>query len=154
MRKFLFILPLLLLSGCENYYTSSIPTRPVYMRLSVLQYPSLVSAGSYAVLDKTGLYENGTWRRQLLETERYGYGGVVLYCTGDNLYPYVAFDLCCPFCADPINHCEPTGLFAECPRCGEVYDLSCYGMSTKGISKEALKRYAVGYMHPYITVSN
>lgn len=87
-----------------------------------------------------------------LSSDRLGYGGLVLAYCYDELEPYCAFDLTCPYCLSPtIKVGEPDSmLVCTCPGCGERYDLF-YGMGIplEGISKWPLKEYSA-----YISPSN
>lgn len=143
------------LAGCEGTtFRSSVPNRPVQLSINTAagMYVHFVreNIGAYVVVDPTGYHFNGQ-TLPLTGTDYYGYAGVVI-CV-DNNQEYSAFDLCCPHCIKQTKPCEIDGIFAVCPVCGEVYDLSFgYGTPMKGISKEALRKYMTLYSYPRLTV--
>ncbi|MDR1371950.1 MAG: hypothetical protein LBJ17_02325 [Dysgonamonadaceae bacterium] len=143
------LLIMILLAGfalsCEDEYTSPIPWFEVNLVLNLnLQDKELNSQGTIKTI---------TARR--LETDRLGYGGLLIingYPNGQNrsdinLY---AYDLSCPNekIPSPGITVEPdtSNMFAVCPRCGEVYDITLgYGNPQHG-QKHSLKTYRVTKM--------
>lgn len=157
MRRLLLIGCILLCIGCENTtYKSAVPTRPVQLAIDTRagMYVHFVPTNtcSYVVVDATGYHFNGQ-TMPLIETDYYGYAGVVIFV--NNNQHYSAFDLCCPHCLSQHQPCIMDGIFAVCPICGEQYDLSFgYATPSKGISREALRKYTCLYSNYRLTVRN
>ncbi|MPL88925.1 hypothetical protein SDC9_34954 [bioreactor metagenome] len=151
MRKLLnltgSILFILIISGCEDDYVSSIPIRPVYMsiNLTIAPYSTLrYASNQYFVFDKP---------RHNEISDRIGYGGILLYAGFDE--NYYAFDLACPYEADYSVRIKPNDVGqAVCESCGSVYDIS-YGIGNpvEGPGKEALKRYKTSLQGDYIYIT-
>lgn len=155
----ILILCLFLWVGCEStsFQGSSVPYALV--RISIDTKALFIdftreNLNAYITVDKDWYRENG---KNVLPTpamDAWGYGGVVVYVS---MFDYDAYDLACPYCAGrgSLSPCEMHGIHAECPLCGEVYDLSCgYALPTKGVSKEALKRYKTRFTGDKIIVTN
>lgn len=142
----LIMLTLLLTVACETE-KDRIPNMPVFLKRNVNQI-DLLSPGKYYYI-----------ATPTLSSDRLGFGGLVLAYCYDELEPYCAFDLACPYCATAtIQVSEPDSmLVCTCPNCNERYDLF-YGMGIplEGISKWPLKKYSA-YIDPsnslYIVVS-
>lgn len=161
-RLLLIIVVLLTLTACEDTtFRSSVPSYPVgftinmNMGMYVLFKPNNV--GAYLIVNRDGfwLYNGGHEPQHLPRTdfEAYGYAGVLVYVT--NYEQYAAFDLCCPHCLAKDHPVVVDGIFATCPLCGESYDLSFgYATPTKGIAKEALRKYTALYSGERLTVRN
>lgn len=146
------------LAACEDTtLRSSVPSYPVSIRIDTRtgEFVHFVSSNiySYITVNADGFHDA---RGQLILPRdmqtAYGYAGVVVYIDGNE--EYKAYDMCCPHCLtnQPITM---DGMFADCPTCGEQYDLgSGYAIPQKGISKEALRRYSVVYSNGIITIHN
>ena len=117
------------------------PAYPVYIVLDTQkEFVGFIptASNSHIIVNKSGIYENGKFVRLPDATWRWGCGGVVTYIAWGQYY---AFDLCCPNCASLRIACEMNGLFAECPRCGEQYDLSTGVANPRnGIARESLRK--------------
>jgi len=136
----------LFFSSCENTTVrSSVPTYPVRLSINTNmgEFVHFIPENTYdyITIDKKG-YHYRNYTQALAATDMIGYAGVVVFIGGDGVYN--AFDMCCPHCLKPNEPVEMDGFFGVCPICGEAYDLS-YGFAvpTKGIGKEALRRYPV-----------
>ena len=148
--KFIYILSALavLFTGCEGTtFKSSVPSRPVQLtvdtRAGIYVHFVRENIGASLVVDTAGYHFNKQ-TLPLTPADYIGYAGVVVYV--DNYNQYSAFDLCCPHCINKHHPCQIDGCFAECPLCGEQYDLSFgYGLPIQGISKEALRKYRADY---------
>jgi len=134
-----------LLCGCEeNSFKSSVPAYPVRISIDtkVGQFVHFLptAQNSHVVVNREGYFLNGTHVLPLGATDAYGYGGVVVYVS---INGYDAYDLACPNCAAHglKEACSINGMFAECPRCSEQYDLaSGYAAPQKGLVRETLRR--------------
>jgi len=156
---FLHYITILLLAAslmsCEDTtFKSSVPTRPVQLTIntSAGMYVHFVreNIGAYVVVDPTGYHFNGQ-TLPLTSNDYYGFAGVVIYVNNDR--NYCAFDLCCPHCLSQVQPCQIDGCYAVCPICGEQYDLSFgYATPSKGVSKEALRKYTTSYAAPKLTI--
>jgi len=135
-----------LLFGCKDTtYRSSVPAYPVGMRINILaEYPHFqpTATGEYLVFEQPRY-----------PTEAVGYAGLLIFIAMDAQYH--AYDLACPRCLDREEGVEMDGMFAVCPLCGEMYDLS-FGLAvpTKGIAREALKQYTANYNNGYLTITS
>jgi len=140
---------ILALYGCEGAnFQSSVPAYPVRIDLdtkAVFVHFLPTAFGSYVTVNAEGYYFNGEFVLPRGVNDAYGYGGVVAYV---GMSGYTAYDLGCPNCAQKgkKSPCMVDGMFAECPVCGEQYDLAGgFAMPQKGISKERLRPL---YIHP------
>lgn len=110
-----------------------VPNYPVNLELNITaEYPHFTSdnVGSHLCF-YTPRYPN----------DRVGYAGVVAFVYFDQAY--CAFDLCCPNCLKRDQPLTIDGIYAQCPVCGEQYDMSFgLGVPQRGISQHYLKRYA------------
>ncbi len=128
----------LLLLGCQTEQTR-IPDCAVYLRRNI-NNAGLLSPGKYLYV-----------KTPLLDSDRLGFGGLIVIYSYDELEPYCAFDLACPNCVSPsIRISEPNDqLVCTCPECGERYDLfHGLGVPLRGISKVGLKKYTA-YIDPF-----
>ncbi len=148
---------MLLLISCENPNTrSAVPHYPVQLQINtntgIFVHFKPDNIGSYVIVDDEGYhYQGQTWPRTTADI--YGYSGVIIYVTNNR--DYAAFDRCCPHCLQRFIPVYIDGFFAVCPTCGEQYDLSYgYATPTKGISREALRRYEVFATSDRVTVRN
>lgn len=130
--------------SCEGTtFQSSVPAYPVNVvidveRLFVDFTPE--NFGAYIIANSVGFYKNGQYVTPALATDRWGYGGVLVYVS---INGYDAYDLACPYCASrgKCSPCEIDGLNAVCPECGEQYDLgSGTAAPRKGLINETLRR--------------
>lgn len=139
------LLSLLLISCNGSNYISSVPSVPVYYSLNVMaEDPTFVPAN-------TGAYKLVTAPRYA--TDHIGYAGLLIYIGMD--MNHHAFDLACPHCLSIAHHLEVDGMYAVCPVCGEEYDISYgYATPTKGIVKEALRRYRCSWNGTTLTIMN
>lgn len=138
---------LIALCGCENTtFRSSVPTYPVRV---VIDTRSLFvnftpeNTNAYITVDAEGYKENGRFVLPPGALDAWGYGGIVVYVSMNG---YVAFDLACPYCAGRGRKapCSINGIYAECPHCGEKYEIaSGYALPQQGISREALRQYKI-----------
>lgn len=158
-RLAIYILSLLLFlfTACEDTtFRSSVPYYPVSLKIDTNQdiyvnfKPACIT--SYVVADKDGYHFNGITRMYSGMGFAYGYAGVVIYITLGS--EYMAYDLCCPHCLLQHKPVDVDGMFATCPTCGEEYNLDVYGTPTKGISREALRRYSTLYSNGVLTIRN
>ncbi len=147
---------ILLLASCNPQGSSSVPSYPVQITIDtrIGQYVSFVPANmnDYVLVTKAGvLYHDVLYPRDM--AMYYGYAGVVININMNQSYS--AFDLCCPVCVDRTKPIEVDGGFAVCPTCGEAYELmNGIGTPSKGISREALRRYSVRYYDGQVQVYN
>jgi hypothetical protein len=132
----IFVLSSLLISfllvSCDDTYISSIPDFPVWLQLNLTStYPTF--RNSY---NKSLTFEN-----PIIETDRVGYGGILVYTGFDG--QYYAFDMSCPYEHKAKIKVRPNELGqAICDSCKSVYDIG-YGIGnpSSGKSKEVLRRY-------------
>lgn len=141
----LFILTVILnLQSCKDDYVSTIPYAPVNLDLNlIVNYPNFRTANQSMEFEKPRTV-----------TDRIGYGGILVYIDFDNKYD--AWDMCCPYEADPSIKVHDNGLGqAVCTDCGTVYDLS-WGLAVpiEGPSKQPLKRYQTQLQGNYLYVFN
>ena len=146
-----------LFCSCEGTtFKSSVPTYPVHVEIntkSVFVDFTPENTNAYITVNADGYKENGTFVLPLSVMDAYGYGGVVTYVS---LNGYVAYDLACPYCAGrgKRSPCEMNGIYAECPVCGERYDIgSGYALPQKGISREALRKLSIMVSDGKLTVT-
>lgn len=158
-KTWIYILLSVLLCGCGEglVYNSAVPNAPVQISINTKQaffvhfIPDNIN--NYLIVNSEGYRLNGKDFLPRTYVDYYGYAGVVIYI--DNDRKYSAFDLCCPHCVDRAHPTEVDGMFAVCPVCGEQYDLSWgLGVPSRGISREALKRYNCFYSGDVLTVRN
>lgn len=125
--------------ACETEQ-DRIPNVPVFLKRNINQI-NLLSPGSYYYISQP-----------TLSSDRLGFGGLVVAYCYDELEPFCAFDLACPYCASAsIRVSEPDdAMVCTCPNCGERYALFYgLGIPQEGISKWPLKKYTA-----YISLSN
>lgn len=157
---FKLIIPLLCLFGmssCDGTtFQSSVPALPVNIIIDtrgLFVHFIETSLNSYITVDAEGYYENGKLVKPTGAMDAWGYGGVVVYVS---MAGYVAYDLACPYCAGRgrKSPCFINTPFAECPHCGEQYDLgSGYAIPQKGISKEALRKLSIMNFDGKLTIT-
>lgn len=146
-----------LLTACEGTtFQSSVPAYPVHV---VIDTKTLFvdftqeNTNAYITVNQEGYKENDKYMAPLKVTDAYGYGGVVVYVSMNG---YVAYDLACPYCAGrgTCQPCVMNGIYAECPHCGEKYELaSGYALPQNGISREALRKLKLIHSDGKITIS-
>ena len=148
----------LFLCSCEEtHFQSSAPAYPVRVsidtKIGQFVHFQPTAQNSYVVVNKDGYFLNNKYVLPTSVTDAWGYGGVVVFVSMNG---YVAFDLACPYCAahGSCKPCEVNSLFAECPHCGERYDLgSGYAIPQTGISHEALRELMVIQSDGKLTIS-
>ena len=109
---FLFFI---IITGCEDRYTSSIPNYPVFLELNLTaHYPTFIDNCNEVIIIT----------KPISIYDRIGYGGILIVYGID--FKYYAFDLSCPYEADPnirvfsdsINPGQVT-----CEKCGSSYEI-------------------------------
>ena len=139
-KTYLLLFVAIIFSGCDDSYVSSIPDYQVDLNLDLnSSYPTFKNSTNEFLLIET---------RQL-ETDRIGYGGILVYTglglddSGNTMY--YAFDMACPYEAKKDIKVYPIeGKLGnvKCEECGTIYDVSYgYGYPIEGPSKEVLKKY-------------
>ena len=122
----------LLFVGCNDNVISSIPDFPVYLQLNLTTtYPTFKNSYNKFYIFKQGV----------VVTDRIGYGGILVYTGLDG--GYYAFDMACPYEVKQNIRVYPNDVGqAICEGCGSVFEIG-YGICypSKGVAKEALKRY-------------
>jgi hypothetical protein len=122
----------LLFVGCNDNVISSIPDFPVYLQLNLTTtYPTFKNSYNKFYIFKQGV----------VVTDRIGYGGILVYTGLDG--GYYAFDMACPYEVKQNIRVYPNDVGqAICEGCGSVFEIG-YGIGypSKGVAKEALKRY-------------
>ncbi len=149
---------LLSLTACDGTtFGSSVPRLRVNIRLDLRQssFVTFTPENTYAYVTATrkGFYLNGEYAAPALDTDYFGYGGVVIYV--NMLGGYDAYDMACPYCASRgyAHTCKVNSMSAVCPVCGEEYQLwSGTGIPTKGITREPLLRLPLTVTDNYIIV--
>ena len=146
-----------MLVACENTtWQSSVPTYPVRATIdtrAVFIDFTPENTNAYITIDQDGYYENGRFVLPVTVNDAWGYGGLLVYVSMNG---YVAFDLACPNCAahGKKQPCDMDGIFAVCPECGEQYEVaSGYAVPQKGICREALRQYNIGYLDGKLNIS-
>lgn len=142
---FYFVTLIVILSGCDDNYISSIPDYPVRLQLNLTStYPTFRdNPNSFLIFDKP-----------VQATDRIGFGGVLAYVGFDG--NYYAFDLACPYEAKQSIKVAPNDLGqVVCETCGTVYDISFgIGSPVEGPSKEILKRYKTSMQGDVLYITN
>lgn len=133
LKKQFLLAAVFLLAACNQNNLSPIPDYTVNLQLNLnTEYATFTSPCQYL-----------TFTERHLETDRIGYGGILVYIGFDS--QYYAFDLACPYECEPTVRVVPNDLGeAACESCGEVYDVSYgYGLPKNGICRYSLKSYKV-----------
>jgi hypothetical protein len=128
----LFFIFSFFLSGCNDNYVSSIPDYPVNLKLNLTTtYPTFKNSYNQYLL----------FEKRVLETDRIGYGGIMVYTGFDGTY--YAWDMACPYEADKDIKVHPNELGqAICDSCKSVFELGFgVGNPSSGPAKEVLKKY-------------
>ena len=119
------------MASCDDSIQSSIPDYAVYLELNLTStYPNFNSPNQSLIFPK-----------RIIETDRIGYGGILVYIGFDN--QYYAFDMSCPYESKASIKVYPNDIGqAVCETCGTVFDIG-YGIGnpSSGPAKEVLKRY-------------
>ncbi|GAD05289.1 Rieske (2Fe-2S) protein [Porphyromonas crevioricanis] len=143
-------LSLLLLWGlvsCSSRQESSIPSVPVYYELyfNSVQGSLLFSPGSALEV-----------RRPETIVQSIGVSGLLIVHSIVDAGVFYAFDLCCPYEAEPeISVCLTDALEVTCPYCHSVYSvLYGNGAPVAGPSSEPLRRYRVEVFPDRLVVIN
>lgn len=122
----------LALVSCNDTYVSSIPDFPVWLQLNLTStYPTFRNSYNKFL----------TFEKPIIETDRVGYGGILVYTGFDG--QYYAFDMSCPYEHKAKIKVHPNDIGqAICDSCKSVYDIG-YGIGnpSSGKSKEVLRRY-------------
>lgn len=157
----LLVLPFAL--SCERQ-KCDVPSMPVQFEINTMQYPYATYLAPGCVGQTLAItaisnntlqlqFSNETTTKPRFDGEYIGYAGLLVWIdmNGD----YQACDLCCPNCLDPKVPVEVDGLFAICPVCGERFDLS-HGTAfpQEGVTKQALRHFAIRYFNHRITINN
>lgn len=156
-RQLIILCCSFLLCSCEGTtFNSSVPTYPVR---AVIDTRALFvdftpeNTNAYITINEDGYKENERYVIPVSALDAWGYGGLIVYVSMNG---YVAFDLACPYCAGQgYKHpCEMKGIYAECPHCGEQYEIATgYALPRKGISHEALRQYNIFNSDGRLTVT-
>ncbi|MBQ6723973.1 MAG: hypothetical protein IJQ84_05625 [Paludibacteraceae bacterium] len=153
------LLTLVLFPSCEKTtFRSSVPTYPVHVVIdtrvgSFVHFKPDLKMPSAITLTEKGYFYDGSFVRLPEVTDRWGYGGVLVYI--NLLGNYDAYDLACPYCASKgqCQRCEIDDIYAICPHCGEHYDIgSGTAAPQKGIANEYLRRINMIHSDDKITV--
>lgn len=128
---------IILLSGCEDNYISSIPDFPVNLAIDLRLAPYNTSLRNNS--NSYELFEKPRMGKELID--KIGFGGIIVYADFEG--KFCAFDLACPHEAKNSIKVKPNDLGqVVCDSCGSVYDISFgIGHPIKGPAKESLKRY-------------
>lgn len=132
------------MSSCEGTtFQSSVPAYPVRVVIN-MDMGEFVHFQNKVPYDHIEVLSDGFhYHDQLvlpLGVNACGYGGVVVYVSVNG---YDAYDMGCPYCASQgrCTTCQINGMYAECPTCGEKYDLaSGTAAPQKGLIRETLRR--------------
>ena len=141
-----FVVLIVVLSGCDDNYISSIPNYAVSLQLNLTSTYSTFknSVNQYLIFDKP-----------VNANDLIGFGGVLVYTGFDG--NYYAFDLACPHEAPEQNlKVIPNDEGkAVCETCGTVYNISFgIGDPIEGPSKETLKRYKTSPQGDWLIITN
>jgi hypothetical protein len=147
MKKIRYILPafILIFFSCgkdENWNT--IPAEPVHFEISLIKSPDKELRTPGNVI---------TFTRPRLSTDRIGYSGLLVICSGVPItagaFQLYAYDLCCPHEKQRQIKVSPqSDGTAKCTQCGSVYEIfNGVGNVKSGPSKDNLQIY-------YTTFSN
>lgn len=165
--KHYYIVPLiallLVLFSCERKICD-VPSYPVQFDINLIEYPYPTRFAPGVGYQTIAITMSGTNRLQLTfptdtilinrkETDYVGYAGMVVWSDMENRFH--AADLCCPHCLLRDVPVHINGAFAECPTCGERWDLmSGYATPQKGITKQTLRTFQIRYSNWYIHIQN
>ncbi len=154
-------------TGCNRTTYSSIPDAYVFIQVNLSTYYIHLNAPNSSecfVEDDINVNEQN-YNNFIQAT---GYGGVIVYAAPttniNNLtgVDYYAYDMACPYEADPDVRVYPEGypdnknsIHAVCQECGSRFDLSSLGMaaSEDNLSKENLKRHEAVRVGNVLTVT-
>ncbi|MCD7916823.1 MAG: (2Fe-2S)-binding protein [Tannerellaceae bacterium] len=144
MKKFFFITILFTILSCNT------TEQPAIYGLVYLD----VDLSSYHYRDLKNLLATKTVTTPLYDGEKTGYAGVLLVHGLDDVY--YAYELACPYEASQSVRIEAddTGLEAECPKCGSIYNIAQGGLRVEGPTTYNLTRYNVIYTSSGFTVRN
>lgn len=150
-RNIILLIAVLLFSGCNEGYISSVPSMPVSFRLELIGKYSYMknSTNQFAVLETPVLVD-----------DRIGYAGLFVYSgimfddNGNTIY--YAFDMACTneISKDAKVYPVPGELGkVKCNKCGSVFDVSMgLGNPVSGTAKEILRKYKVAVTDNYLYV--
>ncbi|MCQ2342097.1 MAG: hypothetical protein MJZ75_01195 [Paludibacteraceae bacterium] len=141
------LLPLVLcavFTSCHNDANSNVPDYPVALDLDIYKmYPNFVIENGFQTM---------TFTQKRWESDYLGFAGILVWINVTN--QYCAADLACPHCVKQDKPIQVDGLFATCPVCGEVFDLSTRGFPTKGIANQPLKNYELTFSNGILRIRN
>lgn len=157
LKSSLFVSLLVLLAACDSIGSqSSVPRMPVNVTIDTRQgefvHFTHQALNTYVTIDKDGYHYNGH-DIPLPFTGAFGCGGVLVYVNMSG--EYKAYDLACPYCYTQgrIESCIVNAPFADCPHCGEEYELGLdVAFPTKGIGKECLRSLPHSYVNSVIRI--
>jgi len=153
-RYYLFLgLVTLLFISCDKSYTSSIPDYPVQLDLNLTTtYPTF----------KNSYNKELTFEKKINVNDFIGYGGILVYTGFDG--GYYAFDMSCPYEANPKILVHPNGNGqAVCDSCKTIFDIS-YGIGnptgrhrlnrpdTTALANQTLKRYKATFSGDILSI--
>lgn len=133
-----------LFAACDGIGShSSVPRMPVNVTIDTRQgefvHFTPEALNTFVTVDAGGYHYNG--HDILLPfTGAFGCGGVLVYVNMS--HEYKAYDLACPYCYTQgrIESCIVNAPFADCPHCGEEYELGLdVAFPTKGIGRECMR---------------
>ena len=159
MKKIVLISAIVaLFAGCKakEVFNDAVPSYPVSIRIdtNIGQYVHFTpdNINAYIIVNKDGIYFNKQLYPLPINTS-FGYGGTVINVNTMNQYS--AFDMCCPKCLKPNQPIEVDGGYANCPGCGEAFELmNGLGTPSRGISQQSLRRFNTLYSNGVVQVNN
>ena len=137
MRRVFFLLFFVFVAfSCEKEYYTTIPKFPVNLKLNLDDMKDLNAGLSCKIFTKPRL-----------DSDRLGYGGILVINGGDYPINLFAYDLACPVEAQPNIRVTPdaknSNITATCAKCGAVFSIaSGYGNPQSG-TRYSLRRYNV-----------
>lgn len=157
LKTGLFWCCLVLFAACDGIGSkSSIPRMPVNVTIDTRKgefvHFTPEALNTFVTVDAGGYHYNGH-DIPLPFTGAFGCGGVLVYVNMSG--GYNAYDLACPYCyaQGTLSSCIVNAPFAECPHCGEEYELGLYvAFPTKGIGKECLRALPLSYVNSIIII--
>lgn len=154
MLEYMIIGVAILFAGCEDQYVSKIPDYQVNLQLNL--------TSTYSIF-KNSTNEYLLFETRILETDRIGYGGI-LVCTAPYLDDsgnsiYYAYDMCCPYEADKnikVYPVEDDIGKVQCEECGSIFDVGFgSGFPQSGPAAEkgyVLKQYKTTLSGDYLYI--
>jgi len=156
--RLIVVLLAAVLCGCEDStFRSSVPAYPVRAVIDTRMGPFVhfqpTDLNSYCIINREGYFLNGQFALPSSAMDAYGYGGLLVFVS---INGFDAYDLACPYCAtqSKCRSCRVNGMFAECPECGEHYDLSSGTAAPQnGLIRETLRRLNIINSDGKLTIS-